>query len=126
MSQSIADQARRALKELGEGSVFDIARHIGQDSRPVGQALGSEAKRPHGSVERVTRGYYRWVDNKDAKAETVETPEDLRPLLDTIGVEAFEACDLLLVARTQDGGYLCTDRNGVAWKVDLVASARLI
>jgi hypothetical protein len=124
-TNSVAARAREALKKMGTASVAQIAMELGiRDTRPVGQGLGAETRRPGSRVVRVSRGVYRWDASDPGWSEG--TPEDLRPLIENLGAPDFDLVDLTYVARTQDGGFICTDRNGVAWKVEVAVSARMM
>ena len=125
-----AGAARRTLEKLGTATVAEIAAELGVDDpairRALGQGLGAESRKPGGQVERVERGVYRWVGSQTQPAVATQTPDDLLPLINSIDDESFTMCDLDLVARAQDGGFICTDRNGVAWKVNVTATARML
>jgi len=78
---SMANRAREALATLGTASVHEIADILGEkDLRPVGQALGAEARK-HNRVVRVRPGVYQWVgETKPTTKPTTRTP-DACPIL---------------------------------------------
>jgi hypothetical protein len=122
---SIAQDTRQALASMGQGSVEEIAATMGirlgdPTYHSVGQALSSGVSR--GWTERIGRGRYAWLNGSKPQA----APSELRPLIDSLGDIEFDAVGLTYVARTQDGAFICTDQHGVAWRVEITATARLI
>lgn len=120
-----ASQAREVLRRRGEASVQTIADELGIDNaRSIGQALGHDARQINPQVERVGRGYYRWIGDNP---QQTGTSDDLLPLVDWIDdTEAFASCGLKLVARSNDGGFITVDDNMRAWKVEVTVTARML
>jgi hypothetical protein len=124
---STAAEVRIALEKMGEATVEEIANSLGiglGDSgyHSVGQALSTGTTR--GWSHRIGRARYAWVPNGSQPVPA--TPAELQPLIDRIGDDAFDTVGLTYVARTQDGAFICTDQQGVAWRVEVTATARLI
>jgi hypothetical protein len=118
---SIAADTRECLAEMGEATVSEIADALGLTGEQVGQALTAGIGK---WSERLGRGRYRSLNSSTQPAAT--TSAELRPLIDSLPVDGFDRIGLFMVARTQDGGFICTDRNGVAWKLEVTVTARLI
>lgn len=116
---NIAAETRRVLSALGEADIAQVAEAVGADRKAVGQAMmaGDWA-------ERISRGRYRYLNG--SQPEKVTTPAELQPLVDSLSDEHFDEIGLKFVARTRDGGFICVDDNGLAWKVEVVVTARLI
>jgi hypothetical protein len=126
---SVASDVREVLVQVGQGTVEEIAAMLGIQPgdtgyHTVGQALAAGMKQ--GWAERVGRAKYAWVSNGSRPASKVATPAELQPLIDRIGDDAFDGVGLTYVARTQDGAFICTDQHGVAWRIEVTATARLI
>lgn len=125
---SVASDTRQTLASMGQGSVEEIAAQMGiQMGDPtyhsVGQALSTGVVR--GWTERIGRGRYAWLNGSKPPEPT--TPTELQPLIDSLEVtRGFDIVGLTYVARTQDGAFICTDQHGVAWRVEITATARLI
>jgi hypothetical protein len=122
---SVAGDVKEVLAQMGRGSIGDIAEQLGiyeGDPRwhSVGQALSTGLGK---WSDRVGRGEYVWLNG--GKPAAPATPDELRPLVDSLDVE-FGRVGLTFVARTQDGAFICTDQHGVAWRVDVTVTARLI
>ena len=124
----VAQETKRVLAEKGTATVEEIADELGitvDDQRRAGisQALTTGMGK---WSERVARGRYTWLNGSQPPAKGPSTASELQPLIDALSDVEFDAVGLTYVARTQDGAFICTDQHGVAWRVEVTATARLI
>lgn len=124
---SVASDVREVLVQVGQGTVEQIAamldiRQGDPGYHTVGQALSAGVN--SGWATRVGRAEYAWLNG--GKPKPTVTRSELQPLVDRIGDDAFDTVGLTYVARTQDGAFICTDRQGVAWRIEITVAARLI
>lgn len=125
---SISQDVRQALADRGQATIGDIADHLGiahDDPRwhNINQALSGGLGK---WSKRVARGEYVWLNGAKPLAPTASTAAELQPLIDSLSDAEFDNVGLTYVARTQDGAFICTDRHGVAWRVEVTVTARLI
>lgn len=131
---SITQDVKQALAAKGQATIGEIAEYLGigeGDARwhNINQALsGGQGK----WSQRVARGEYVWLNGsrpakpaKPAKPAPA-TAAELQPLIDNLSAVDFKTVGLTYVARTQDGAFICTDQHGVAWRVEVTVTARLI
>jgi hypothetical protein len=57
-------------------------------------------------------------------AAAAHTDEALRPIGESVTAEGFMEAGLTPVARTLEGGWLCTDEQGTPWVVSVTVTAR--